>query len=200
MFGKVRETPQNEQTPFHPRSPYGVAKAYAHYITVNYRESYNIFACSGILFNHESPRRGPEFVTRKITLGAARIKLGLQKELLMGNLDTKRDWGFAGDYVKAMHLMMQAPQADDFVIGTGETHQGKEWAELAFKHVGLDWRDYVKSDPQFMRPAEVDLLIADPSKAKKKLKWKPSVSFEQLIHMMVDADLKEEARLQPAAV
>jgi GDPmannose 4,6-dehydratase len=200
MFGKVRETPQNEQTPFHPRSPYGVAKAYAHYITVNYRESYNIFACSGILFNHESPRRGPEFVTRKITLGAARIKLGLQTELLMGNLDTRRDWGFAGDYVKAMHLMMQAPQADDFVIGTGETHQGKEWAELAFKHVGLDWRDYVRSDPQFMRPAEVDLLIADPSKAKKKLKWKPKVSFEELIQMMVDADLEAEARLQPAAV
>ena len=152
MFGKVRETPQNEQTPFHPRSPYGVAKAYAHYITVNYRESYNIFACSGILFNHESPRRGPEFVTRKITLGAARIKLGLQKELLMGNLDTRRDWGFAGDYVKAMHLMMQAPQADDYVIGTGETHQGKEWAQLAFERVGLNWQDYVKSDPQFMRP------------------------------------------------
>jgi len=196
MFGKVRETPQNEQTPFHPRSPYGVAKAYAHYITVNYRESYNMFACSGILFNHESPRRGPEFVTRKITLGAARIKLGLQKELLMGTLETSRDWGFAGDYVKAMHLMLQQPVADDYVIGTGETHQGKEVAQIAFERLGLRWEDHVKIDPQFMRPAEVDLLIADPSKARKKLKWKPEVSFRQLIEMMVDHDLEAEAKLQ----
>jgi GDPmannose 4,6-dehydratase len=200
MFGKVRETPQNEQTPFHPRSPYGVAKAYAHYITVNYRESYNIFACSGILFNHESPRRGPEFVTRKITIGAARIKLGLQNELLMGNLETRRDWGFAGDYVKAMHLMLQQPEAEDYVIGTGETHQGKEWAQIAFERVGLNWEEYIKTDPQFMRPAEVDLLIADPAKARTKLGWKPEVSFRQLIEMMVDHDLEAEARLQAAAV
>ena len=200
MFGKVRETPQNEQTPFHPRSPYGVAKAYAHYITMNYRESYNIFACSGILFNHESPRRGPEFVTRKITIGAARIKLGLQKELLMGNLDTRRDWGYAGDYVKAMHLMMQQPEAEDYVIGTGETHQGKAWAQIAFERVGLNWEDYIRSDPQFMRPAEVDLLIADPTKARMKLGWKPEVSFKQLIGIMVDHDLEAEARLQAAAV
>ncbi|MBI5288968.1 MAG: GDP-mannose 4,6-dehydratase, partial [Chloroflexi bacterium] len=200
MFGKVRETPQNEQTPFHPRSPYGVAKAYAHYITVNYRESYNIFACSGILFNHESPRRGPEFVTRKITIGAARIKLGLQKELLMGNMEPRRDWGFAGDYVKAMHLMLQQPEADDYVIGTGETHQIKDCAQIAFERVGLNWEDYIRSDPQFMRPAEVDLLIADPTKAKTKLGWKPEVSFRQLIEMMVDHDLQAEARLQAAAV
>ncbi|MEX0749182.1 MAG: GDP-mannose 4,6-dehydratase [Dehalococcoidia bacterium] len=198
MFGKVRETPQNESTAFHPRSPYGVAKAYAHYITVNYRESYGLYACSGILFNHESPKRGPEFVTRKITLGAARIKLGMQKELLMGNLDTRRDWGYAGDYVRAMHKMMQQPEADDFVIGTGETHQGKEWAQIAFECVGLNWEDYVRSDPQFMRPAEVDLLIADASKARKKLRWKPEVSFRQLIEMMVESDLAAEAKLQAA--
>jgi GDPmannose 4,6-dehydratase len=198
MFGKVRETPQNESTPFHPRSPYGVAKAYAHYITVNYRESYGLFACSGILFNHESPKRGPEFVTRKITLGAARIKLGTQKELLMGNLETRRDWGYAGDYVRAMHLMMQQPEPDDYVIGTGETHQGKEWAEIAFECVGLNWEDYVRSDPQFMRPAEVDLLIADAAKARKKLKWKPQVSFRQLIEMMVESDLAAESKLQAA--
>jgi GDPmannose 4,6-dehydratase len=196
MFGKVRETPQNEQTPFHPRSPYGVAKAYAHYITVNYRESYNLFACSGILFNHGSPRRGPEFVERKITIAAARIKLGMQKELLLGNLEPRRDWGFAGDYVRAMHLMMQQDKPDDFVIGTGETHQIKEVAQMAFERVGLNWEDYVRSDPQFMRPAEVDLLIADASKAKKKLGWKPKVSFKQLIEMMVDADLAAEAKLQ----
>ena len=198
MFGKVRETPQNENTPFHPRSPYGVAKAYAHYITVNYRESYNLYACSGILFNHESPKRGPEFSTRKITLGAARIKLGLQKELLMGNLEPRRDWGFAGDYVRAMHLMLQQNEPEDFVIGTGETHQIKECAKIAFDRVGLNWEDHVKSDPQFMRPAEVDLLIADASKARKKLKWKPEVSFQQLIEMMVDADLATESRLQTA--
>jgi GDPmannose 4,6-dehydratase len=198
MFGKVRQTPQNEETPFHPRSPYGVAKAYAHYITINYRESYNIHACSGILFNHESPRRGPEFVTRKITIGAARIKLGLQKELVMGNMEPKRDWGFAGDYVKAMHLMMQEDGADDYVIGTGETHQIKECAQIAFERVGLNWEDYIRSDPQFMRPAEVDLLIADPRKAKAKLGWSPEVSFKELIEMMVDHDLEAEARLQAA--
>jgi GDPmannose 4,6-dehydratase len=198
MFGKVRETPQNEGTPFHPRSPYGVAKAYAHYITVNYRESYNLFACSGILFNHESPRRGPEFVTRKITVGAARIKLGLQKELVMGNLESRRDWGYAGDYVRAMHLMLQQAQPDDYVIGTGETHQGKEWAQIAFSRLGLDWEEYVRSDEQFMRPAEVDLLIADATKARKKLGWKPKVSFQQLIEMMVDADLAAESRLAAA--
>ncbi len=199
MFGKVRETPQNENTPFHPRSPYGVAKAYAHYITVNYRESYNIFACSGILFNHESPHRGPEFVTRKITLGAARIKLGVQKELVLGALEPRRDWGYAGDYVRAMHMMLQLPEPDDFVIGTGETHQIKECAKVAFERVGLNWEDYVRSDAQFMRPAEVDLLIADPSKANKKLGWKPEVSFKELIEMMVDSDLAVEARAQTAS-
>ena len=198
MFGKVRETPQNEQTPFHPRSPYGVAKTYAHYITVNYRESYNLFACGGILFNHESPRRGPEFVTRKITIGAARIKLGLQKELLVGNLEPSRDWGYAGDYVRAMHLMLQQPEPDDYVIGTGETHQAKECARIAFEHVGLNYEDHVRSDPQFMRPAEVDLLIADASKARKKLGWEPTVTFEQLIRMMVESDLAAESRLQAA--
>ena len=198
MFGKVRETPQNESTPFHPRSPYGVAKAYAHYITVNYRESYNLFACSGILFNHESPRRGPEFVTRKITIGAARIKLGLQKELLLGALEPKRDWGYAGDYVRAMHLMLRAEKPDDFVIGTGETHSIKECAQIAFERVGLNWEDHVKSDAQFMRPAEVDLLKADPTKARKKLKWKPQVTFRELIEMMVDADLATESKLQAA--
>ena len=199
MFGKVRETPQNENTPFHPRSPYGVAKAYAHYITVNYRESYNIFACGGILFNHGSPHRGPEFVERKITLAASRIKLGLQKELVLGNLEPRRDWGYAGDYVRAMHMMMQLPEPDDFVIGTGETHQIKECAQVAFERVGLNWEDYVRSDAQFMRPAEVDLLIADPAKANAKLGWKPEVSFKQLIEMMVDADLAVEARAQTAS-
>ena len=199
MFGKVRETPQNESTPFHPRSPYGVAKAYAHYITVNYRESYNIFACSGILFNHESPRRGPEFASRKITLGAARIKLGLQKELVMGNLEPRRDYGFAGDYVRAMYLMLQHAEPDDYVIGTGETYQIKDAARIAFKHVGLNYEDHIRSDEQFMRPAEVDLLIADASKARKKLGWKPKVSFQQLIEMMVEADLAAESRLQTAS-
>ncbi len=200
MFGKVRQTPQNEDTPFHPRSPYGVAKAYAHYITVNYRESYNIFACSGILFNHESPRRGPEFASRKITLGAARIKLGLQKELVMGNLEPRRDYGFAGDYVRAMYLMLQQPEADDYVIGTGETHQIKDAARIAFERLGLNYEEYVRSDPQFMRPAEVDLLIADASKAKAKLGWEPQVSFQQLIEMMVDSDLAAESRLAQASV
>jgi len=200
MFGKVRETPQNENTPFHPRSPYGVAKAYAHYITVNYRESYGLFACSGILFNHESPKRGPEFSTRKITLGAARIKLGIQKDLVLGALEPQRDWGYAGDYVRAMHLMLQQPQADDYVIGTGETHAVRECAQIAFECVGLNWEDHVRSDPQFMRPAEVDLLIADASKARKKLKWKPEVSFRQLIEMMVESDLAAESKLQAANV
>ncbi|MDE3096060.1 MAG: GDP-mannose 4,6-dehydratase [Chloroflexota bacterium] len=200
MFGKVRETPQNEKTPFHPRSPYGVAKAYAHYITMNYRESYNIFACSGILFNHESPRRGPEFVTRKITQGATRIKLGLQKELVMGDLEPRRDWGYAGDYVRAMHLMLQQDAPDDYVVGTGETHQIKEFAQLAFARLGLDYREYVRTDAQFLRPAEVDLLIADPSKAREKLGWKREVSFQGLVDMMVDADLAAEAKMQAAAV
>jgi GDPmannose 4,6-dehydratase len=195
MFGKVRETPQSETTPFHPRSPYGVAKTYAHYITVNYRESYSLFACCGILFNHESPRRGPEFATRKITIGAARIKLGLQKELVMGDLEPRRDYGFAGDYVKAMHLMLQQDAPDDFVIGTGEAHQIKECAAIAFTHAGLNWEEYIRSDPQFMRPAEVDLLIADAKKAREKLGWQPEVSFKQLIEMMVEADLEAESRL-----
>jgi len=192
MFGKVRETPQNERTPFHPRSPYGVAKVYGHYITVNYRESYDIYACSGILFNHESPRRGPEFVTRKISMGVARIKLGKQRELVLGNLDARRDWGFAGDYVKAMHLMLQQPEPDDYVVGTGESHSVREFAELAFAYVGLDWRDYVRTDPRFMRPAEVDHLLADATKARTVLGWRPTVSFRELVEMMVEADLRLE--------
>jgi GDPmannose 4,6-dehydratase len=192
MFGKVAVSPQNEQTPFYPRSPYGVAKVYGHYITVNYRESYGIFACSGILFNHESPRRGPEFVTRKISRAAARIKLGTQKELLLGNLDSERDWGFSGDYVRAMHLMLQQPKADDYVIGTGEAHKVREFAELAFRHVGLPWEDYVRSDKQLWRPAEVDHLRADATKAHEKLGWRPAVSFEELVKMMAEADLKAE--------
>ena len=191
MFGKVRESPQNERTAFYPRRPYGVAKVYGHFITVNYRESYGIFACSGILFNHESPRRGPEFVTRKISLAAARIKLGKQKELVMGNLDSKRDWGFAGDYVRAMHLMLQQPEPDDYVIGSGETHLIREFAELAFKAVGLNYEDYVRTDPEFMRPAEVDHLLADPTKAREKLGWTPSVTFPELVGMMVEADLEK---------
>ncbi|MEX2247568.1 MAG: GDP-mannose 4,6-dehydratase [Dehalococcoidia bacterium] len=199
MFGKVRETPQNEDTSFHPRSPYGVAKCYAHYITVNYRESHNIYACSGILFNHESPRRGPEFASRKITLGAARIKLGLQPELAMGNLEPRRDYGYAGDYVRAMRLMLQQPEPDDYVIGTGETHQIKEVAQIAFARLGMDWEEHVRTDQQYIRPAEVDLLCADASKARKKLKWKPEVSFQQLIEMMVDADLATESLKVPAA-
>ena len=194
MFGKVRESPQNERTAFYPRSPYGVAKVYGHYITMNYRESYGIFACSGMLFNHESPRRGPEFVTRKISLGAARIKLGKQQELVMGNLDSKRDWGFAGDYVRAMHLMLQQPEADDYVVGTGETHSPREFAELAFKVVGLNWEDHVRTDPQFIRPAEVDLLLADATKAREKLGWWPSVSFPELVRMMVESDLQQQAK------
>jgi GDPmannose 4,6-dehydratase len=190
MFGKVVETPQVETTPFYPRSPYGVAKVYGHWITVNYRESYDMFACSGILFNHESPRRGVEFVTRKVTDAVARIKLGKQKELRMGNLDSKRDWGFAGDYVKAMWLMLQQDKPDDFVISTGETHTVEELVEIAFSHAGLNWRDYVVIDQRFVRPAEVDLLLGDCSKAKEKLGWKLEVGFEQLVKMMVDNDLK----------
>ena len=181
MFGKVRETPQRETTPFYPRSPYGVAKVYGHYITVNYRESYGLFACSGILFNHESPRRGKEFVTRKITDAVARIKLGLASELRLGNLQAKRDWGFAGDYVRAMWLMLQQDQPDDFVIGSGEMHSVEEFVELAFAHVGLDWRKYVVVDPKFYRPAEVDLLLGDASKARAQLGWTPQVSFEDLV-------------------
>jgi GDPmannose 4,6-dehydratase len=190
MYGKVHAVPQNEETPFHPRSPYAVAKIYGHYITLNYRESYNLFTVSGILFNHESPRRGKEFVTRKITDGVARIKHGLIKELRMGNLDAKRDWGFAGDYVKAMWLMLQQDQPDDFVIATGETHSVREFLELAFARVGLNWKDYVVVDPKFLRPAEVDLLLGDPAKAKKKLGWTPEVSFQGLINMMVDSDME----------
>jgi|TARA_B100001971_G_C18204416_1_gene546654 GDPmannose 4,6-dehydratase len=190
MFGKVKEVPQKESTPFHPRSPYGVAKAYGHFITVNYRESYDIFACSGILFNHESPRRGIEFVTRKITDCVARIKLGMMKKLGLGNLEAKRDWGFAGDYVKAMWLMLQQKEPDDFVIGTGETRSVKEFVEAAFNHVDLNYKDYVFIDPKYKRPAEVDLLIADASKAKKVLGWEPTVKFEELVKMMVDADME----------
>jgi GDPmannose 4,6-dehydratase len=190
MFGKVKEIPQRESTPFHPRSPYGVAKAYGHWITVNYRESYDLFGVSGILFNHESPRRGIEFVTRKITYNAAKIKLGLASELRLGNLDSKRDWGFAGDYVKAMWLMLQQDTPDDYIIATGETHSVKQLVEIAFAHLNLDYRNYVKTDPQFIRPAEVDLLIGNASKAKEKLHWQPEVSFEQLVKMMVDADLQ----------
>ncbi len=199
MFGKVQETPQSEKTPFYPRSPYGVAKLYGHWMTVNYRESYGLFACSGILFNHESPRRGLEFVSRKITDAVARIKLGLQKELRLGNLDAKRDWGFAGDYVKAMWLMLQQDKPDDYVIGTGKAHSVREFAEIAFKHVGLNYKDYVIVDKKFFRPAEVDLLVANPAKALKKLGWKSTVSFEQLVKMMVDADLelvKKEIKLK----
>jgi len=190
MFGKVHEVPQREETPFHPRSPYGVAKAYGHYITVNYRESYGMFACSGILFNHESPRRGLEFVTRKITWHVARIKCGLADELRLGNLQAKRDWGFAGDYVKMMWLMLQQDEPDDYVVGTGETHTVQELVEIAFDYAGLDWRKYVVVDPKFVRPAEVDLLLSDSSKAKRQLGWKPEVSFEQLVQMMVKTDLE----------
>jgi GDPmannose 4,6-dehydratase len=194
MFGKVQEVPQNEKTPFYPRSPYGVAKVYAHWITVNYRESYRIFAVSGILFNHESPRRGLEFVSRKITDHAARIKLGLAKKLFLGNLDAKRDWGYAGDYVRAMWLMLQQKEPEDFVIATGKNHTVRQLAEIAFDHVGLDYRKHVEVDPRFVRPAEVDVLLGDSSQAQKKLGWKPEVSFEQLIQMMMDADLERVQR------
>jgi len=189
MFGKVLETPQSENTPFYPRSPYGVAKVYGHYITVNYRESYDLFATSGILFNHESPRRGLEFVTRKVTNAAARIKLGIDKELRMGNLDARRDWGFAGDYVEAMWLMLQQDSPDDYVVATGETQTVETLVQVAFEHVGLEWQKYVVQDPAFYRPAEVDLLVGDPSKAAAKLGWKPKVTFRQLVEMMVDSDV-----------
>ncbi len=192
MFGKVQEIPQRETTPFYPRSPYGAAKLYAHWITVNYREAYNFFACSGILFNHESPRRGETFVTRKITKAASRIKLGLQQDLYLGNLDAKRDWGYAGDYVQAMWLMMQQDQPDDFVIATGETHTVREFLEVVFEHLNLDWKRYTKIDPKYYRPTEVDLLIGDASKAKKQLQWEPRVRFRELATMMVDADLEAE--------
>ena len=198
MFGKVRETPQTERTPFHPRSPYGCAKVFGHDITVNYRESYGLWACSGILFNHEGPRRGVEFVTRKVTNAAARIKLGLQNELVMGNLDAKRDWGYAGDYVKAMWLMLQQDEPDDYVIATGETHTIEELVERAFAEVGIDdWKTYVRQDPKFFRPAEVDLLIGDPKKAQDKLGWRREVDFPALVKMMVRHDLEiESARLK----
>ncbi len=190
MFGKVVETPQRETTPFYPRSPYGVAKVYGHWITINYRESYNMHTTSGILFNHESPRRGMEFVTRKITHHVAKIKLGLTKELRLGNLDSRRDWGFAGDYVKAMWLMLQQDEPDDFVISTGDTNSVENFLTAAFGAVDLDWHDYVVQDPRFMRPAEVDLLVGDPSKAGEKLGWEPTVTFPELVKMMVDADMK----------
>ncbi len=190
MFGKVAEVPQTEKTPFYPRSPYGVAKVYGHWITVNYRESYDLFACSGILFNHESPRRGLEFVTHKVTHGAAKIKLGRAKELRLGNLESRRDWGYAGDYVKAMWLVLQQPQPDDYVVATGETHSVRELCEAAFARAGLNWQDHVVVDQKFMRPAEVDLLVGDPAKAGRVLGWEPAVTFQQLVEMMVDADLE----------
>ncbi|MBN1211773.1 MAG: GDP-mannose 4,6-dehydratase [candidate division Zixibacteria bacterium] len=191
MFGKVRTVPQDEDTPFYPRSPYGVAKVYGHWITVNYRESYGIHANSGILFNHESPRRGLEFVTRKITDGAARIKLGLADKLALGNLDAKRDWGYAGDYVKAMWLMLQQEEPGNFVIATGETHSVEDFVRLSFERVNLDYKDYVVTDPRFVRPAEVDLLLGNPTQAKEKLGWEPAVTFQELVNMMVDSDLKK---------
>lgn len=189
MFGKVREVPQTEDTPFYPRSPYGAAKVYGHWITINYRESYDIFAVSGILFNHESPRRGIEFVTRKITHTVAKIKLGLTDELRLGNLDSRRDWGYAKDYVRAMWMMLQQPEPVDFVVGTGETHSVREFCEIAFGTVGLNYEDYVVQDPKFYRPAEVDLLVSDPSKANNELGWKPTIDFEGLVKLMVEADL-----------
>jgi GDPmannose 4,6-dehydratase len=194
MFGKVQAVPQNETTPFYPRSPYGVAKVYGHWITVNYRESYDLFACSGILFNHESPRRGVEFVTHKVTLAAARIKMGVQEKVHLGNLDSRRDWGYAGDYVRAMWLMLQQDEPDDYVIATGETHSVRELCQLAFSYVNLNWEDHVVVDQRFYRPAEVDLLIGDPSKAGAKLGWEPTVTFEALVRMMVEADLDSVKR------
>ena len=196
MFGKVVEVPQNESTPFYPRSPYGVAKVYGHWITVNYRESFGLFAVSGILFNHESPRRGLEFVTRKISEGVARIKLGLAKELRLGNLESRRDWGFAGDYVKAMWMMLQQEHSDNFVIGTGETHSVREFCEIAFGHVGLDYNDFVVQDQRFYRPAEVDLLVSDPRKAGSALGWEPRVGFKELVTMMVAADMERVKKVQ----
>jgi GDPmannose 4,6-dehydratase len=198
MYGKVLEVPQTEATPFYPRSPYAVAKVYGHYITVNYRESYNLFAASGILFNHESPRRGLEFVTRKITDGVARIKLGIDQELRLGNLDSRRDWGFAGDYVKAMYLMLQQDEPEDFVISTGEDHSVREFCDVAFSHVGLNYTDYVVQDPKFYRPAEVDQLIGSYAKAEKELGWKPEVNFNGLVTMMVESDLKRLTDHPPA--
>jgi GDPmannose 4,6-dehydratase len=198
MFGKVTQTPQREDTPFYPRSPYGVAKVYGHWITVNYRESYGLYAVSGILFNHESPRRGIEFVTRKVTDGVARIKLGLARELRLGNLDARRDWGFAGDYVEAMWRMLQREGPQDYVVGTGEAHSVRELVEVAFAHVGLDWREHVVSDPKYHRPAEVDVLIADPSKACRELGWTPRVGFRELVTMMVDADLDRLHKSRPS--
>lgn len=197
MYGLVQEVPQKETTPFYPRSPYACAKVYAHWQTVNYRESYGIFACNGILFNHESPRRGETFVTRKITMAVARIYAGKQKKLYMGNLDSKRDWGYAKDYVRAMWKMLQQSTPDDYVIATGETHSVREFLELAFNHVNLDWQDYVEFDERYIRPAEVDLLIGDPTKAKEKLDWKPSVTFEQLVALMVEADLQAVGLTSP---
>jgi GDPmannose 4,6-dehydratase len=197
MFGKVRETPQRETTPFHPRSPYGVAKVFGHHITVNYRESYGLYACSGILFNHEGPRRGLEFVTRKISHAVARIKLGLASELRLGNLQARRDWGYAGDYVRAMWLMLQQDAPDDYVVGTGENHTVEEFVEIAFAHVGLDWREHVVVDESLYRPAEVDTLLADPSKAWRTLGWRPAVSFAELVGMMVDADLERHGHRPP---
>jgi GDPmannose 4,6-dehydratase len=197
MFGKVQQVPQNEMTLLWPRSPYGVAKVFGHYMTINYRESYGMHASSGILFNHESPRRGPEFVTRKVTQAVARISLGLQDQLALGNLDAKRDWGFAGDYVKAMWLMLQQDQADDYVVATGETHSIRELLDVAFRHVGIDdWDKHVFQDPRFFRPAEVDLLVGDPAKAKAQLGWEPEVGFEQLVQIMVDHDVQEQKQLQ----
>lgn len=194
MYGKVQEIPQTEKTPFYPRSPYAAAKVYAYWMTVNYREAYDIFACNGILFNHESPRRGETFVTRKITMALARIKYGLQDHLYLGNLDAKRDWGFAGDYVEAMWMMLQQDKPDDYVIATGETHSVKDFLEVAFDRAGLDWRKHVKIDKRYFRPTEVDILIGDSSKARRQLHWKPKVSFKQLVHMMVDADMEIVSR------
>ena len=196
LYGKVKEVPQTENTPFHPRSPYGAAKAYAYYITVNYREAYGLFACNGILHNHESPRRGVTFVTRKITQAAARIKLGKQDKLYLGNLDAKRDWGYAGDYVEAMWLMLQHGEPDDYVIATGETHSVREFLDLTFERLQLDWKKHVEIDPKYYRPSEVDLLVGDASKAKRVLGWKPKVSFPELVNMMVDADLAAEKKAQ----
>jgi GDPmannose 4,6-dehydratase len=201
MFGRVTETPQSESTSFYPRSPYGVAKVYGHWITVNYRESYNLYAVSGILFNHESPRRGIEFVTRKVTDGVARVKLGLASEVRLGNLNARRDWGFAGDYVEAMWRMLQQPTPSDYVVGTGQTHSVRELVEAAFQHVGLDWRKHVVTDPKYMRPAEVDLLQADPAKARRELGWSPRIGFAELVAMMVDADferLRQKMRNGPS--
>ncbi|MFH1733917.1 MAG: GDP-mannose 4,6-dehydratase, partial [bacterium] len=190
MFGQVAETPQTEKTPFYPRSPYGVTKVFSYWQTVNHREAYNIFACNGILFNHESPRRGETFVTRKITRAATRIKLGLQKKLFLGNLDAKRDWGYAGDYIEAMYLMLQQDEPDDYVIATGETHSVQEFLEETFAYLDLDWKEYVQLDPRYLRPTEVDFLLGDASKARQKLNWEPKVKFKELARMMVDADLK----------